>query len=324
MVVHRKALGARGDLRAPLLNLLTKDEQEEAAVNHATNRVFQHGTCTDVANNYCPGLLSKCNLSANTSRPMLFDVFKMHVSDKEKYESKLRVTDPRLLSKKAVARTSILRGCNMLRVGKAKCLCVIMDGSERQKQNHEPLAETHSERDDRSSGGCVIKSLLSDPTKAGKSGKDQAGHIINTLGVEGVEALEAVLFDTTSSNTGSDHGLKAELGHSLDKRIMVILCFLHVWGLVMVEFCLWLCGPMPSLRTGVHTPPHPLALLMYLHYVLSRGWPKLKEALYCFWGCKYDAPVRPVLTRWKYMFFAAIQQIPRWGCIKAMALVKMC
>ena len=146
MVVHGRALGARGDLRVPSVNLLTKDEQEEVAVNHATNRVFQHGAYTDVANNYCPGLLSKYNLSANTSRPMLFDVFKMYVSDKEQYVSTLMVMDHRLLSKKAVARASILRECNMLRVRKAKCLCVIMDGSERQKQNHEPLAETPDTR----------------------------------------------------------------------------------------------------------------------------------------------------------------------------------
>ena len=324
MIQHKKSLGARGDLRTPLINILTADQQEEVAANHAANRVFQHGAYTDVANNYFSGLLSKYNLSANTSRPLLFDVFKLYVSDKSKYLSKLRVMDPRTVSRKAIARASILREGNLQRVRRAKSLAICMDGSERFKWNHAILIGTNTERDNRSSGGNVVKSLLSDSTTAGKSGKDQADHVISTLGPEGVSVLDAVLFDTTSSNTGVEHGLKAELEYALDKPIMMILCFLHVWSLVMVEFCLWLCGPMPSLRTGVHTPPHPLALLMYLYYVLSRGWPKLKEAFYCFWGCKYDAPVRPVLTRWKYMFFAAIQQTPRWGYIKAMALVKMC
>ena len=105
--------------------------------------------------------------------------------------------------------------------------------------------------------------------------------------------------------------MRAELETMLDKHIMMVLCFLHVWSLVMVVFCTTLTGPMPSLRAGVHTPPHPLALLMYLYYVLSREWPQLKKAFKDFWDVRFDAPVRPVLTRWKYFFFACIQQTPR-------------
>ena len=180
-----------------------------------------------------------------------------------------------------------------------------MDGSERGKLNHEPLVETHTERADRSSDAKVCKSLVTDSTKAGKSGKDQATHIIKTLG-SSVGSLKAILFDTTSSNTGSENGLRAWLEMLLNHDLMMVLCYLHVWSLVMVMFCLVLCGPMPSLRTGVNTPPHPIALLMYLYYVLVRDWKLLKDGFLLLFGVKYDAPHRPMLTRWKYVFYASI------------------
>ena len=63
---------------------------------------------------------------------------------------------------------------------------------------------------------------------------------------------------------------------------------------------------------------------MYLYYILSREWPQLKKAFMDFWGVNFDAPVKPVLTRWKYFFFATIQQTPRWGYLKAMCLIKTC
>ena len=112
-----------------------------------------------------------------------------------------------------------------------------MDGSERGKLNHEPLVETHTERADPSSGAKVCKSLVTDSTKAGKSGKDQATHIIKTLG-SSVGSLKAILFDATSSNTGSENGLRAWLEMLLNHDLMMVLCYLHVWSLVMVMFCL--------------------------------------------------------------------------------------
>jgi hypothetical protein len=64
----------------------------------------------------------------------------------------------------------------------------------------------------RAGSARVCKSVLSDSVTAGKSGKAQAEHIIATFGYEDAKrCLTAVLFDTTSSNTGHEHGLRAEL-----------------------------------------------------------------------------------------------------------------
>jgi hypothetical protein len=176
--------------------------------------VYNKGKYTDVFNNYGPGLLSKYNLSGNVTRPVLTDSFKMFITADESKLKKLRLMHRTGLSKKVRARHAILKERNLSVVHKARSLCAILDGSERQKQNHEPLAETHTQRNgpipqtilefrDTNQAVKVVKSLVSDSTKAGKSGRGQASHIVNTIGFATcVESLSAVLFDTTTSNTG--------------------------------------------------------------------------------------------------------------------------
>lgn len=216
MVRKMKRLGDRGDGRKQLLSLLTAEQQEEVAANHSFRRVFNKGKYIDIANNYCPGLLSKYNLSGNVTRGNLYDTFKLYVSSKSEYVKRLRIMNFRLIGKKAVARAAVIRDKNLERVQGAESICVCMDGSEREKLNHKPLAETHLERDSRDpanlSDGKVCRSLLSDSTTAGKSGKDQAQHIVGAIGLKAAKrSSDAVLFDTTSSNTGCEHGLRAEL-----------------------------------------------------------------------------------------------------------------
>ena len=93
MVKRQMRLGDRGNGRIKTTSLLTDDEKAEVSVNHAISRVIKGGVYTDVFNNYCPGLLTKYNLSAKSTRPMLFDTFKMFISDQPEHLKRVRIMD---------------------------------------------------------------------------------------------------------------------------------------------------------------------------------------------------------------------------------------
>jgi hypothetical protein len=134
--------------------------------------------------------------------------------------------------------------------------------------------------------------------------------------------LGAMLFDTTSSNTGEYHGLAAELDRQTEMDLMTIRCLLHILSLLMVAFGTTLLGEAPSLHWGCNTPPHAIALMLFLRYVESREWKDIHEAYQVLWGCKFTARTQCVFSRWKYLFWASIETRHRWGVTKAMALLK--
>ena len=244
-----RRLGSRADGRKSIRSLLSSEQVEDIAVDHAIHRVYNEGKYTDIFNNYGPGLLTKYNLSANTTRPVLEDSFKIYITANPFKLKKLRLMHRTGYSRKARARHQILKERNLGIVRKARSIAVCMDGSECKKLGHEVLVQTHTDRAiyplthaefvaaeviDGISGMSaeVTKSLLSDSTKAGRTGRGQAVHIVQTIGLQTcIDSLSTILFDTTSSNTGEEHGLRAELEDILDKDIMMVLCFLHVWSL---------------------------------------------------------------------------------------------
>lgn len=228
------------------------------------------------------------------------------------------------LSRYAVAKTAYLKAGIQSKIDtdEVKSLAVMIDGSKRKKKDHAPSGGTYS------CGGKVEASLLSDTVTTGKTGFNQAKHMWSQLSPAGKKKLRAILFDTTSSNTGKLHGLAAELERLAERDLMLVRCQLHVLSLLMVAFGVTLCGETPSLHTlsGSGTPPNAVALLLqlFLHYLEGREWKDLKEAYFTLWTPheRYCARAKPVFSRWKYVTKAAIQHRKRCGKTIAMALLK--
>ena len=198
----------------------------------------------------------------------------------------------------------------------------MIDASKRKKKDHMPSGATYSRKGAR--GRIVDAKLLSDSVTAGKTGFSEATHLWNQLSSEARLKMDAILFDTTSSNTGKLHGLAAELERLAARDLMVIRCLLHVLSLLMVSFGTRLCGETPSLHTGSSTEPQAIALLLFLHYCENREWKDLKEAYFTLWKphTSYAARVKPVFSRWKYVTKSSIQATKRWGKTVSMALLK--
>ena len=133
---RQMGLGDRGNGRIKTTSLLTDDEKAEVSVNHAISRVIKGGVYTDVFNNYCPGLLTKYNLSAKSTRPMLFDIFKMFISDQPEHPKRVRIMHKSGIARKLVALAAILGGRNLSQVNKANSLCVGRKIRERSSNPH--------------------------------------------------------------------------------------------------------------------------------------------------------------------------------------------
>ena len=84
-------------------------------------------------------------------------------------------------------------------------VALLADGSKRAKKDHHPSGVSYSTKFN------VHREMLGDSVTAGKTGKSQAQHLYYSLPAAAQCKLGAILFDTTSSNTGELHGLAAEL-----------------------------------------------------------------------------------------------------------------
>jgi len=192
------------------------------------------------------------------------------------------------------------------------------DGSKRQKLDHGVGGLTFVDTQK-----CSVEAIiLSDSVTAGKKGDSQAQQLYNSLPEGARSKLKAMVYDTTSSNTGSKSGMRAELQRKLRSKIMEMRCFQHVWSLVMVAFGIRLNGATPSLHTGTSTRPQPIAYLFFHAYVENRDSKEVKEAYELLWGKNFGTRQEPIWTRWKYVLTASIQARSRWPWANALCLLK--
>ena len=306
----------RWDLRAPTASLLTKKERRNICIQGVLKRVKVGGKYSDLTLNYGPKIIQDYGLSANNLRPMLRDIFAWFVTEDEVPEFK--VPHRTTVSRHAVARNAVLKKEHMsaLEDGEVTFITGLADGSKRDKKDHEPAAATYSSKHD------VHQVIMRDSVTGGKTGVSQAEHVFTSFSPAAQPKLGAMLYDTTSSNTGEFHGLGAELDRLTELDLMFIRCTLHVLSLLMVAFGTTLLGEAPSLHWGVNTPPHAIALMLFLRYVENREWKDLHEAYEMLWGYRFTARTQCVFSRWKYVFWAAIETRYRWGVTKAMELLK--
>ena len=224
------------------------------------------------------------------------------------------------LSRMTVARYALLKDNQLLDLSNAAIIsiCLTIDGSKRQKPNHDPTGCTYTDPRD----GTVNVRLLGDTVKAGKSGASQAAYIHSSLTDAILAKADTIIYDTTSSNTGKNHGLGAELEQLLDHEMGQVECLQHVGSLAQVAFAVRLCGPTPSLHTWANTEPHTIAYLNFIAWLENGNWPAVKEGYLCLWGQKYATRQKPVFTRWEYAYIAATQARTRWQYTGALSVSK--
>ena len=281
---HKLQSDGRWDLRKSKISLLSQEERKKIVVHDIMKNIRDggHGNYTGLTKNYGPKILQDYHLTANTMRPMLKDIFSWWVSEDvaDVFDGGPHRTT---ISRYAVAKTAVLKATvqSFIDSQYVTSICMMIDASKRKKKDHMPSGATYSRKGAR--GRIVDAKLLSDSVTAGKTGFSEATHLWNQLSPEARLKMDAILFDTTSSNTGKLHGLAAELERLAARDLMVIRCLLHVLSLLMVSFGTRLCGETPSLHTGSSTEPQAIALLLFLHYCENREWKDLKEAYFTLW-----------------------------------------
>jgi hypothetical protein len=134
-----------------------------------------------------------------------FQVWRYWIDEESKPK---RLQHRTTLTRHTVARCSILKDDKLswLMADSITSVCSLNDGSKRQKQDHGPLALTLTDTET-----CSVHAIvLSDSVTAGKKGNSQANHIFNSMPEAVRHKFKAMVYDTTSSNTGSKAGLRAE------------------------------------------------------------------------------------------------------------------
>ena len=306
----------RWDMRTPTINLLTKEEKKLISINHVLARIKDGSPYSDLSINYGPKIIQDWGVSANNLRGNMRDAFAWMVTEDE--VPGFHIPDRTTVSRHAVARAAILKrqGQSALGSGDVTPIAFMAGASNRGKQNHTAAGVTYSTTFN------VHRMIMSDSVTAGKTGKSEAEHVRTLFSAVAMRKLGAIVFDTTSSNTGELHGLAAELNRNIELDLMVTRCLLHVQSLPMVDFGTRLLGATPSLHWGSNTPAHGIALMMFTKYVENREWKDLKEAYEVLWGFKFSARTECIFSRWKYVFRASIEARHRWGVTKSMALLK--
>ena len=76
-------VSGRWDLRAPLVNLLSKEDRKRVCIAHVLSRIKDGSNYSDLSVNYGPKIIQDWDISANNLRESMPDAFKWMVAEDE-------------------------------------------------------------------------------------------------------------------------------------------------------------------------------------------------------------------------------------------------